>query len=41
LTNLDYMDSHVALTQARVAHLNALANYQIARAKLQKAVGEY
>jgi outer membrane protein len=41
LTNLDYMDSQVALTQARVSYLNALANYQIARAKLQKAVGEY
>jgi len=41
LTNLDYMDSQVALTQARVAYLNALANYQIAKAKLEKAVGEH
>ncbi|HTW90857.1 MAG TPA: TolC family protein [bacterium] len=41
LTNLDYMDSELALTQARVAYLNALANYQIAKARLQKAVGEY
>jgi len=41
LTNLDYMDSQLALTQSRVAHLNALANYQIAKAKLQKAVGEF
>jgi OMF family outer membrane factor len=41
LTNLDYMDSQLALTQARVAYLNALANYQIAKARLQKAVGEY
>ncbi len=41
LTNLDYMDSQLALTQARVAYLNALANYRIARAKLQKAIGEY
>jgi OMF family outer membrane factor len=40
LTNLDYMDSQVALTQARVAYLNALANYQVAKAKLQKAIGE-
>lgn len=40
LTNLDYMDSQVALTQARVAYLNALANYQVAKARLQKAVGE-
>jgi outer membrane protein TolC len=40
LTNLDYMDSQLALTQSRVAYLNALANYRVARAKLQKAVGE-
>lgn len=40
LTNLDYMDSQLALTQAHVAYLNALANYQVAKAKLQKAVGE-
>jgi outer membrane protein len=40
LTNLDYMDSQLALTQSRVAYLSALANYQIAKAKLQKAVGE-
>ncbi|MBM3332864.1 TolC family protein [candidate division WOR-3 bacterium] len=41
LTNLDYMDSQVALTQARVAYLNAMANYQIAKAKLEKAIGEH
>ncbi len=41
LTNLDYMDSQLALTQARVSYFNALANYQVARAKFQKAVGEY
>ena len=41
LTNLDYMDSQLALTQARVAYLNALVNYQVAKARLQKAVGEY
>jgi OMF family outer membrane factor len=41
LTNLDYMDSQLALTQARVAYLNALANYQVAKVKLQKAVGEF
>jgi len=40
LTNLEYMDSHLALTQSRVAHLNAQANYQVARAKLEKAIGE-
>jgi outer membrane protein len=41
LTNLDYMDSQLALTQSRVAYLNALANYQIAKARYQKAIGEY
>ena len=41
LTNLDYMDSQLALTQARIAYLNALVNYQVAKARLQKAVGEY
>ena len=41
LTNLDYMDSQLALTQARIAYLNALANYEIAKARLQKAVGEF
>jgi len=41
LTNLDYMDSQLALTQSRVAYLNALANYQIAKAKLAKAIGEH
>jgi outer membrane protein len=41
LTNLDYMDSQLALTQSRIAYLNALANYQMAKARLQKAVGEY
>jgi len=41
LTNLDYMDSQLALTQSRVAYLNALANYQMAKARLQKAVGQY
>jgi outer membrane protein len=40
LTNLDYMDSQLALTQVRVAYMNALANYQVAKARLQKAVGE-
>jgi outer membrane protein len=40
LTNLDYMDSELALTQSRVAYLNALANYRIAKANLQKAIGE-
>jgi len=41
LTNLDYMDSQLTLTESRVAYLNALANYQIAKAQLQKAIGQY
>jgi outer membrane protein len=41
LTNLDYMDSQLAVTQSRVAYLNALANYRTARARLEKAIGEY
>ena len=40
LTNLDYMDSQLALTQAHVAYLNALANCQVAKARLKKAIGE-
>lgn len=40
LTNLDYMDSQLSLTQSRVALLNALANYEMAKARLQKAIGE-
>jgi len=35
------VDSQLALTQSRVAYLNALANYQIAKARYQKAIGEY
>jgi len=40
LTNLDYMDSQLALTQARVSYFNALANYRVAKARLRKAIGE-
>jgi outer membrane protein TolC len=40
LTNLDYMDSQLALTQARVAHASALANHEIAKARVKKAIGE-
>lgn len=39
-TNLEYLDSQLALTQSRVAYLNALAGYRIAKAKLAKAIGE-
>jgi outer membrane protein TolC len=40
LTNLEYLDTQLALTQSRVAYLTALANYQVARARLRKAIGE-
>jgi outer membrane protein TolC len=39
LTNLEYMDTQLALTQSRLSYLNALANYQIAEARLHKALG--
>lgn len=41
ITNLEYMDTQLALLQAKVSYLNSLANYKIARAKLQKALGEF
>ncbi len=40
LTNLEYMDTQLALTLSRVSYLNALANYQVARARLRRATGE-
>jgi outer membrane protein TolC len=40
LTNLEYLDTQLALMQARLARLNSLANYQVARAKLARATGE-
>jgi outer membrane protein len=40
LTNLEYMDTQLALTQSRLSYLTALANYQIAKARLHKAMGE-
>ncbi len=41
LSNLEFLDIQLQLTQSRVAHLNALANYQIARARLLRAMGEF
>jgi outer membrane protein TolC len=41
ITNLEYMDTQLALLQAKVSYLNSLANYKIAQAKLQKAIGEF
>lgn len=40
LTNLEYMDTQLALTQSRMSYLNSLANYRIAKARLLKAMGE-
>lgn len=40
LTNLEYLDTQLALMQARLARLNSLANYQVARARLARATGE-
>lgn len=39
LTNLEYMDTQLALTQSRVSYLSSLANYRIAKAKLLQAMG--
>jgi outer membrane protein len=39
ITNLEFMDTQLAVTQAKTAHLQALANYLIAKAKLTKAMG--
>jgi outer membrane protein TolC len=40
ITNLEYMDTQLALLQSRVSYLNSLANYKIAKAQLLKAIGE-
>jgi len=39
ITNLEFMDTQLALTQAKTAYLQSLANYLIAKAKLLKAMG--
>jgi outer membrane protein TolC len=39
VTNLEYLDTQLALTQGRVSHLNSLANHRIARARLLQAIG--
>jgi outer membrane protein TolC len=40
LSNLEFLDIQLQLTQSRVAHLSALANYCIARARLLRAIGK-
>jgi outer membrane protein len=39
ITNLEYIDAQLALTRARVEYLQTLADYRIARAKLERAMG--
>ncbi|MEO0079347.1 MAG: TolC family protein [candidate division WOR-3 bacterium] len=41
LSNLEYLDTQLTLTQSKVAYLNALANYQIAKARLLRAIGAF
>ncbi|MGQ9677662.1 MAG: TolC family protein [bacterium] len=41
LSNLEFLDIQLQLTQSRVALLNALANFQVARARLLRAMGEF
>ncbi len=39
VTNLEYLDTQLALTQSQVSYLNSLANHRIAQAKLRQAMG--
>ena len=39
-TSTDLLDAENLLLQARLNHTRALAEYQIARARMEKAVGE-
>ena len=39
ITNLEYMDTQLALTQAKFEQISSIANYIIARAKLINALG--
>jgi len=38
-TNTDVLDANTLLTQAKMDHIQALADYNIARARLKKAIG--
>jgi len=40
ITNLEYMDTQLALTQAKFEQISSIANYIIARAKLINALGK-
>ncbi len=39
VTNLEYLDTQLALTQGRVSYLSSLANHRIAKARLLQAMG--
>jgi len=39
ITNLEFMDTQLAMTEAKTAYLQALANYLIAKAKLINTMG--
>lgn len=39
VTNLEYLDTQLALTQSRVSYLSSLANHRIAKARLLQAMG--
>lgn len=41
LTNLEYLDAQLQLTQARVSYLSSLAACQTARARLARATGQF
>jgi len=39
-TNLDVMDAEVSLSQAKTNYINALYDYNISKAELEKAIGK-
>lgn len=41
ITNLEYLDCQIALSQSQISYWQSLANYQIVQAKLKKAIGEF
>ncbi len=41
ITNLEFLDTQLALTQSRLSYFTALANYQVARAKYLRAIGKF
>ncbi len=41
ITNLEYLDSQIALASSQISYWSSLANYQIVWAKLKRAMGEF